>query len=268
MKKKELIDQIKLKQSFLCVGLDTDPNRLPAHLMAEEDPVYEFNKAIIEATLDYTVAYKINIAFYEAMGPSGWKSLEKTLDLLPKEVFTIADAKRGDIGNTADQYAKTFFDTYAFDAVTVAPYMGRDSIQPFLNYGNKWTIVLGLTSNQGAADFQLQELKNGKKVYEQVLETTASWGNDENLMFVVGATKSEALKSIRQSHPNHFFLIPGVGAQGGSLDEVVRNGCSADVGILINSSRGIIYASTGTDFASAAAKAAQELQAQMKLHLS
>jgi len=263
MNRAALVNQIRKKKSFLCVGLDTDPNRIPKHLLEREDPVFEFNKAIIDATKEFAVAFKINIAFYEAIGPSGWISLEKTLKAIPKNVFTIADAKRGDIGNTADQYAKTFFQTYPFDAVTVAPYMGRDSVQPFLDYLDKWTIVLGLTSNKGSADFQMNDLKNGRKTYEQVIYTTAEWGSADNLMFVVGATKAELLKTIRAELPNHFFLIPGVGAQGGSLEEVVENGKNEEIGLLINSSRGIIYASNGQDFAEAAHAAAKSLQSQM-----
>ncbi|MBD99593.1 MAG: orotidine-5'-phosphate decarboxylase [Verrucomicrobia bacterium] len=263
MNRQELVGQIRTKKSFLCVGLDTDLKRIPEHLLENEYPVFEFNKAIIEATKEYAVAYKINIAFYEAMGPRGWISLQKTLRVIPENILTIADAKRGDIGNTADQYAKTFFQTYPFDAVTVAPYMGRDSIQPFLEYQNKWTIVLGLTSNKGSADFQMNELKNGRMTYEQVMYTTAEWGTEDNLMFVVGATKATSLTAIRAELPNHFFLIPGVGAQGGSLEDVVKNGMNEEIGLLINSSRGIIYASSGTDFAHAAQNAARKLQSQM-----
>ena len=263
MTRQEILQQIQTKKSYLCVGLDSDFSRIPKHLMKYDDPVFEFNKAIIEATKAFTVAYKINIAFYEAMGPSGWLSLEKTLKLIPEELFTIADAKRGDIGNTADQYAKTYFNTYPFDAVTVAPYMGRDSVQPFLDYPKKWTILLGLTSNKGAADFQTNELKNGRKTYEQVIYTAAEWGNADNLMFVIGATKASSLKAIRTQLPKYFFLIPGVGAQGGSLKEVVENGKNEDIGLLVNSSRGIIYASDGLDFAEAAQVAAKSLQSQM-----
>jgi orotidine-5'-phosphate decarboxylase len=264
MKRAELIRQIKVKQSFLCVGLDSDLDKIPQFLKSYENPILEFNKRIIDATKDYCVAYKPNIAFYERLGSKGWDTLEATLEYIPKEIFTIADAKRGDIGNTAGMYAKTFFETYNFDSVTVAPYMGADSVKPFLEVKDKWAIVLGLTSNQGASDFQYQQLKNGKKLFEEVLSKTKSWGTEENLMFVVGATKAEELTIIRKIIPNHFLLVPGVGAQGGSLDDVCKYGLSKDVGLLINSSRGIIYASKDTDFENEARKAAQTIQAKMK----
>lgn len=262
MTRAELVAQIHAKQSFLCVGLDTDPARIPAHLLSEPDPVFAFNKAIIEATSDLAVAYKPNLAFYERLGTKGWESLQKTLEVIPDHCFTIADAKRGDIGNTARYYADTFFNTYSFDSLTVAPYMGRDSVEPFLEFEGKWTIVLGLTSNPGAADFQFLEAE-GKPLYRHVLSTVSSWGSPENLMFVVGATRPEYLRAVREDAPEHFLLVPGVGAQGGSLSEVAENGLNADCGLLVNSSRGILYASDGPDFGSAARAKAQELQVQM-----
>ena len=265
MNRKELLQQIHLKGSFLCVGLDTDPEKIPSFLTEEyENPVLEFNKRIIDATKEYCVAYKPNLAFYESMGIKGWETLKATLDYIPKDIFTIADAKRGDIGNTASMYAKTFFDTYNFDSVTVAPYMGSDSVKPFLEFENKWAIVLGLTSNQGAFDFQFQELKEGGKLFEKVIETVASWGTVDNLMFVIGATKAESLQEIRKIIPNHFLLVPGVGAQGGSLEEVCKYGLNEDIGLLINSSRGIIYASQERNFAEAAREAAEGIQKKMK----
>lgn len=268
MNKKQLVEQIRSKKSFLCLGLDTDLEKIPSFLLEFDDPIFEFNKRIIDATKDYCVAYKPNIAFYEAMGVKGWESLAKTIDYIPKEIFTIADAKRGDIGNTAAMYAKTFFQTYNFDSVTIAPYMGSDSVQPFLTQEGKWAIVLALTSNQGASDFQFEELKSGEKLFEKVLKTTSQWGNDSNMMYVVGATKAEALAEIRKIIPKHFLLVPGVGAQGGSLEEVCKNGMNEDIGLLINSSRGIIYASKGGDFAEAAAAAAREIQQKMAVFLS
>lgn len=262
MNKQALIEQIRSKKSFLCVGLDTDINKIPEHLLATEDPVFEFNKAIIDATKDYTVAYKLNTAFYEAQGIKGWISLSKTLEYIPPNIFTIADAKRGDIGNTADQYAKTFFETYPFDSVTVAPYMGKDSVSPFLQHQNKWAIVLGVTSNEGSKDFQLQPCADGL-LYETVLNKVASWGSVNNTMFVVGATRKEQLERVRQIVPDHFLLVPGVGAQGGDLTTVATAAINKDIGLLINVSRGIQYAGTGTTFAESAAKAAKEYQEQM-----
>lgn len=262
MNRQQLRAAIAAKKSFLCVGLDTDITKLPEHLLDTEDPVFEFNKAIIDATKDYTVSYKINTAFYEAMGVKGWISLEKTLNYIPKDIFTIADAKRGDIGNTADQYAKTFFHTYPFDSVTVAPYMGHDSVTPFLKYEGKWAIVLGLTSNAGSADFQQQPFKEGK-LYEAVLQTVASWGTPENTMFVIGATRIEYLERVRQLIPDHFLLVPGVGAQGGDLQTVAKVAMNKDCGLLVNVSRGVIYAGTGTDFATAAHDAAKAYQEEM-----
>ena len=249
MNRKELIFHIKQKKSFLCVGLDTDIQKIPSHLLSLEDPVFEFNKQIIDATKDLCVAYKPNIAFYESMGARGWDSLQKTLDYIPKNIFTIADAKRGDIGNTSSMYARTFFENMNFDSVTVAPYMGKDSVSPFLDFENKWAIILAITSNKGSLDFQKIESKDGKKLFQQVLETSRSWGTDENMMYVVGATRAEQLLEIRGIIPNHFLLVPGVGAQGGNLQGIARNGMNADCGILVNSSRGIIYAGNGLDFA-------------------
>jgi orotidine-5'-phosphate decarboxylase len=263
MNKEQLIAEIKQKQSFLCVGLDTDMDLIPAHLLDTEDPVFEFNKAIIDATKDYCVAYKPNIAFYECLGPKGWESLKKTLDYIPKNIFTIADAKRGDIGNTSRYYAKTFFEYLDFDAVTIAPYMGEDSITPFLEFKDKWVIVLALTSNKGALDFQFMTDMNGEKLYEKVLKTTSKWGSPENLMYVVGATRADGIGKVRKSVPNYFFLVPGVGAQGGSLEDVADFGWNQDCGLLVNSSRGIIYASNGTDFAEKAQESAKSIQAQM-----
>lgn len=268
MTKEELIEQIRKKQSFLCVGLDTDISKIPSHLLSEKDPVFAFNKQIIDATLPYCVSYKINTAFYESIGSKGWESLEKTAEYLPNEIFSIADAKRGDIGNTTDMYAKAFFENMSFDAVTVAPYMGADSIAPFLKYEGKWTIILALTSNPTSSDFQLQKLEGtSQELYKKVLESTSALGNDGNTMYVVGATKAEELEKIRKIIPHHFLLIPGVGAQGGSLADVVKWGKTADCGLLINSSRNIIYASNGFDFAEAAGKAACAIQKEMFLYV-
>ena len=268
MNKQELINQIKSKRSFLCIGLDTDIEKIPAHLLDMEDPVFEFNKEIINATRDLCVAYKPNIAFYESMGPKGWDSLRKTLDLIPENIFTIADAKRGDIGNTSNMYAKSFFENMDFHAVTVVPYMGSDSVKPFLKYKNKWAIILSLTSNVGGLDFQNIEDNHGKKLFEQVLDTSRKWGTDENIMYVVGATRSEQLSSIRKRIPDHFLLIPGIGAQGGDLSEVVKYGMNSDCGLLINSSRDIIYSSSSTAFAESARLKSKELQCQMDSLLS
>lgn len=261
----ELTQQIKSKRSCLCIGLDTDLSKIPAHLLKTADPAFEFNKAIIDATHDYCVAYKPNTAFYEANGLKGWESLHKTIEYLNKNYpnhFTIADAKRGDIGNTSHQYAKAFFENMNFNSVTVAPYMGSDSVQPFLEYENKFVIVLALTSNQGAFDFQTLKVDN-EQLYERVLRTTTSWKNNERLMFVTGATKAEYLKHIREIVPHHFLLVPGVGAQGGSLEEVMKNGMNSVVGLLINSSREIIYASNQEDFAQKAGEKAKNLAQQM-----
>ena len=265
MTTQQLINQVKKKQSFLCIGLDVDLNKIPKYLLVDSDPIFAFNKAIIDATHHLCVAYKLNTAFYEAYGIKGWQALEKTINYLNKnhpEIFTIADAKRGDIGNTSTMYAKAFFDDLGFYSVTVAPYMGKDSVEPFLAFKDKHTILLALTSNQGAFDFQTLSVNNNQ-LYKEVLKVSKSWENSENLMYVVGATKAEYLTEIRQIIPNSFLLVPGVGAQGGNLQEVCKYGMTDTIGLLINSSRGVIYASQGEDFADAAAKKAQELQSQM-----
>lgn len=262
----QLIEQIQLKKSFLCVGLDVDLTKIPQHLLALEDPIFEFNKAIIDATHDLCVSYKPNTAFYEAYGIKGWQSLEKTIRYINEkypEIFTIADAKRGDIGNTSSMYAKAFFQDLNFDSVTVAPYMGKDSVEPFLAFENKHTILLALTSNEGAFDFQTKNVE-GKELYKVVIETSKSWKNAENLMYVVGATKAEYFAEIRKIIPNSFLLVPGVGAQGGSLQEVCKYGMSDTIGLLINSSRGIIYASNGIDFAEKAREEALKMQVEME----
>ena len=269
MTTQQLVDQIHKKQSFLCIGLDTDLEKIPAFLLEEEDPLFSFNKAIIDATHHLCVAYKPNIAFYEAYGINGWKSLEKTIAYLNAnypEIFTIADAKRGDIGNTSTRYAKAFFENLNFDSLTIAPYMGRDSVEPFLDFEGKHTILLALTSNKGAFDFQTLKA-NGHELYKKVLETSKEYKNSENLMYVVGATKAEFLQEIRQIVPDNFLLVPGVGAQGGNLEEVCRYGINGQVGLLINSSRGIIYASKEKDFAEAATKEAEKMQNQMAVIL-
>lgn len=266
MNRQTLIQQIRTKKSYLCVGLDSDITKIPRHLLQHEDPVFEFNKAIIDATQDVCVSYKINTAFYEANGLQGWQSMEKTLNYIPKDIFTIADAKRGDIGNTSTQYAKAFFNAMHFDSITVAPYMGKDSVKPFLDFENKWTIVLGLTSNEGAYDFQYLKNEN-QELFKYVIQKVASWGTDENLMFVIGATKTAQLKEVRELIPNHFLLVPGVGAQGGSLEEVSKIGMNADVGLLVNASRQIIFASNGEDFAEKARAEAMKLQAEMAMYL-
>jgi orotidine-5'-phosphate decarboxylase len=268
MNREDLVHQIKSKRSFLCIGLDTDIKKIPTHLLELEDPVFEFNKQIIDATKDLCVSYKPNIAFYESLGVSGWVSLQKTLDYIPKNIFTIADAKRGDIGNTSNMYARAFFEKMNFDSVTVAPYMGADSVTPFLEFKDKWAIVLALTSNKGGLDFQKIENKNGKQLFEQVLETSQNWGTDKNMMYVVGATRAEQLSEIRAIIPNHFLLVPGVGAQGGSVEEVAKYGMNADCGLLVNSSRGIIYASSDIDFAEKAREEAEKLQHKMDILLS
>lgn len=266
MTREELIEQIRTKQSFLCVGLDPDLDKIPSHIKeTSADPIFDFNKAIIEATAGYCVSYKPNTAFYEAYGIDGMKSLERTIHYIkehyPKH-FIIADAKRGDIGNTSTMYAKAFFEHFKADSVTVAPYMGKDSVEPFLKFDGKWAIVLALTSNQGAFDFQVLK-SEGKELYKHVLETSSKWGHAGNMMYVVGATKAEMLAEIRQVIPDHFLLVPGVGAQGGSLEEVCKYGLNKDIGLLINSSRGILYAGNGKDFADKAAEEAKKIQAQM-----
>ena len=269
MTTEQLEAQIHLKKSFLCIGLDVDISKIPKHLLELEDPIFAFNKAIIDATHHLCVAYKPNTAFYEAYGIKGWQALEKTIKYLNKqypEIFTVADAKRGDIGNTSTMYAKAFFEDLAFDSVTVAPYMGKDSVEPFLAFNNKHTIMLALTSNKGAFDFQTKKVDN-KELYKEVLETSKSWKNSKNLMYVVGATKAEYFKEIREIVPNSFLLVPGIGAQGGNLQDVCKYGLSKNVGLLINSSRGIIYASNKNDFAKVATIKAEELQQQMEVIL-
>jgi orotidine-5'-phosphate decarboxylase len=263
MTRAELSAQIRQKQSYLCVGLDADIDRLPRHLLDKDDPVFEFNKAIIDATQDLCVAYKPNLAFYEALGSNGWESLRKTLEYIPDEHFTIADAKRGDIGNTSRLYAQAFFGEMGFDAVTVAPYMGVDSVKPFLEFEGKWVILLALTSNKGSQDFQFDQQGNGQPLYEKVMRKAQEWGTPGNLMYVVGATHPEKFKEIREIAPDHFLLVPGVGAQGGDLEALTRHGANGDVGLLVNSSRGIIFAGQGEDFAEKARSAAQALQTSM-----
>jgi orotidine-5'-phosphate decarboxylase len=265
MTRAKLIAQIHAKKSFLCVGLDTDITRLPPHLLESEDPIFEFNRQIIDATKDLCVAYKPNIAFYEALGAKGWQSLEKTIAYIPKTHFTIADAKRGDIGNTSRLYAKAFFETMDFDALTIAPYMGEDSVKPFLEIKNKWIILLALTSNAGSRDFQFLE-SNEKFLFEAVLQKAQTWATPENLMFVVGATHPEYFKKVRQIAPDNFLLVPGIGAQGGDLDGVVKYGINKDIGLLLNSSREIIFASNGTDFADRAREKAQAIQEKLAIY--
>lgn len=265
MTRLQLFDKIKEKSSFLCVGLDPDLSKMPPHLLKTDDPIFEFNKAIIDATLPYAVAYKPNIAFYEVHGAKGWESLRKTAEYLPDDVFKIADAKRGDIGNTSKMYAEAFFNQMNFDAITVSPYMGEDSIKPFMEYSRKWTIILAATSNAGWFDFQDLILENtGEKLFERVINKSATWGNKQNTMFVVGATRAETFINIRRLIPEHFLLIPGVGAQGGDLEQVIKYGANKHGGILINSARGIIYASQGLDFAEKAELEAKKLQQQME----
>ena len=283
MTRKNLIDHIFKKQTYLCVGLDTDVEKIPKHLLSGANPVFEFNKAIIDATRDLCVAYKINTAFYEARGLKGWEEMERTVDYIPSTHFKIADAKRGDIGNTSTQYARAFFETLNFDAITVAPYMGHDSIKPFLEFKDKWTIVLGLTSNPGAQDFELQQmvrkadlLEEGVHIsksesaylYEYVLEAASNWGSPDNLMFVIGATQANEFLNIRKLTPSHFYLVPGVGFQGGSLKEISENTMNADCGLLVNASRAIIYASQRENFAEEAANIAKEYQKEMSGYLS
>ena len=264
MTKKELVESIKAKQSYLCVGLDTDVDKLPKGFPKTAQGVIDFNKVIIDATAEYCVSYKINTAFYESQGVKGWQAMEETLAHIPSTHFTIADAKRGDIGNTSAQYAKTFFEVLPFDAITVAPYMGKDSIDPFLGYTNKCTIVLGLTSNIGSQNFEQQKLASGQFLYESVLEQVASWGTADQIMFVVGATKAKELESIRKIIPAHFILVPGVGAQGGSLEEVTKYGKNKEIGLLVNASRAIIFASSENDFAEKAAMSAKQYAQEMK----
>jgi orotidine-5'-phosphate decarboxylase len=271
MTKKQLFEQIQQKESYLCVGLDTDIQKIPQHLLSEKDPVFEFNRQIIEATHQYAVSYKPNIAFYEAMGAKGWESLQKTMEYIPKECFTIADAKRGDIGNTSGLYARAFFDKNSsgldFDSVTVAPYMGEDSVKPFLDFPDKWVILLALTSNAGSKDFQNLRLENDQQLFEKVIQKSQEWATDEQMMYVVGATKTDMLTYIRTLAPEHFLLVPGVGAQGGSLTEVSKYGMNSHCGLLVNSSRGIIYASDGKDFAQRAGEEAKKMQEEMSEYL-
>ena len=266
MTRQELINHIRNKQTYLCVGLDTDINKIPRHLLTVPDPVFAFNKAIIDATRDLCVSYKINTAFYEAQGLKGWEAMEKTVNYIGNDHFKIADAKRGDIGNTSDQYAKAFFETMPFDAVTVAPYMGEDSVKPFLQYPGKWAIVLGLTSNKGAKDFELQPVAEGL-LYEKVLTTVSQWGSPENLMFVVGATQADEFANIRRLTPDHFYLVPGVGAQGGDLEAISKKAMINGAGILVNASRAIIYASDKDDFAEKAREVASAYQKEMSVFL-
>ena len=271
MNRQQLINEIFTKKSFLCVGLDTDINKIPEHLKKEEDPIFAFNKAIIDATAPYCVAYKPNLAFYECYGLKGMIAFEKTIKYLKENHpnhFIIADAKRGDIGNTSKMYAQTFFEEYNLDSVTVAPYMGEDSVKPFLEYDGKWVILLALTSNKGSHDFQLTEDEQGERLFEKVLKKSQEWGTTENLMYVVGATQGKMFEDIRRIAPNHFLLVPGVGAQGGSLQEVCKYGMTKDCGLLVNSSRGIIYASKDEDFAEIAAQKAKELQLEMSSELA
>ena len=267
MNRLQLIKQIREKKTYLCVGLDTDVAKIPAHLRSQPDAVFEFNKAIIDATRDQCISYKLNVAFYEVMGKKGWEALEQTLEYIPPTHFTIADAKRGDIGSSSSQYAKTFFETYNFDAITVAPYMGEDSVRPFLDYEDKFTIVLGLTSNKGAQDFELVKTSEGEYFYEKVIRTISSWGTPDNLMFVVGATQADQLVNIRKIIPDHFLLIPGVGFQGGSLHDVSKHGMNKDCGIIVNVGRSIAYASNKENFAEEAAAIAREYQTEMKGYL-
>lgn len=271
MNKEQLVQKIKNKRNYLCIGLDTDITKLPSHLQSHPDVVFRFNKAIIDATKDLCVSYKINTAFYESMGLKGWEALEQTVNYIPDTHFKIADAKRGDIGNTSAQYAKTFFEVYNFDAVTVAPYMGEDSIRPFLDYKNKWTIVLGLTSNKGSADFEQLEVSSpasGKQfLYEKVMQTISGWASPDNLMFVVGATKPQQLQDIRKKFPNYFFLVPGVGSQGGSLEEVSKAALNDEGGILVNVSRAIIYASNDETFSEEARRIAEQYANEMSKYL-
>jgi len=267
MTRQELVQLIRERQSYLCVGLDTEWERIPYHLLSDEDPIFAFNQAIIDATRDLCVAYKPNLAFYEAQGLRGWQALEKTIRYIGNSHFIIADAKRGDIGNTSRQYAKAFFETLNCDALTVAPYMGADSVQPFMGFAEKWVILLALTSNPGSSDFQMNVQESGQTLYTEVLKKAQNWGTPENLMFVVGATHPEQFAQIRTIVPDHFLLVPGVGAQGGDLATLSRLGMNADVGLLVNASRGIQYAGSGTDFAEKARQAASEIQEEMAQHL-
>jgi orotidine-5'-phosphate decarboxylase len=264
MNRNELFQQIRKKQSYLCIGLDTDLAKIPSHLLKSTDPVFEFNKQIIDATHEYGVAIKPNLAFYEALGPKGLESLQRTIEYAPTSLFKIADAKRGDIGNTSELYAKAFFTQMKFDAVTVAPYMGEDSVKPFFAFRDKWVILLAHTSNKGADDFQLLEMGSKRKLYEEVVAKSQEWSTPDNLMYVVGATQVDRIAGIRKLAPDHFFLVPGIGAQGGDLKEVSKRGMNGQCGLLVNASRSILYASNGNDFATAAAKEAKKIQQEMK----
>lgn len=267
MNREQLYQQIQKKKSYLCVGLDTDLEKIPRHLLHAEDPIFEFNKQIIDATHEFAVAYKPNVAFYEALGPKGWESLKKTLDYIPAECFTIADAKRGDIGNTSALYARAFFQQMNFDSITVAPYMGEDSVKPFLEFSGKWVILLIHTSNPGSRDFQLLEANDGHYVFQHVIFASQQWATPDQMMYVVGATHAEKIGAIRALAPDHFFLVPGVGAQGGDLEAVSKAGLNGRCGLLVNSSRAIIYASDKTDFAEAARREAANVQREMEHYL-
>lgn len=263
MTKQDIFEQIKAKRSYLCVGLDTDINKIPGALRKLADPVFEFNKRIIDTTHDLCISYKLNLAFYESLGPAGLESLQKTVDYIPENIFLIADAKRGDIGNTSNMYASTFFEYYNFDAITLSPYMGQDSVDPYLKYPGKWAILLALTSNKGSQDFQILQTKRGH-LYEEVLSISSKWGNSDQIMYVVGATKASSLASIRTIIPDNFLLIPGVGAQGGNLEEVTQFGINKTIGLIVNASRSIIYASDGMDFDQAAREKSLEIQSEME----
>jgi orotidine-5'-phosphate decarboxylase len=268
MNKEQIIKEINKKKSFLCIGLDTDMSKIPNHLLSSEDPVFLFNKEIIDATKDLCVAYKLNIAFYESGGLKGWESLMKTIEYIPNEIFTIADAKRGDIGNTSKMYAKTFFENMDFNSVTVTPYMGSDSVEPFLQFKDKWVILLALTSNKGSADFQNIVDQDNNMLYKNVISISSKWGSDKNIMYVVGATKADALVEIRKIIPNHFILVPGIGAQGGSLSEVAKYGMNKECGLLVNSSRSIIYSGNGVGFAQKARNSALKIKLEMEALLA
>jgi orotidine-5'-phosphate decarboxylase len=268
MTRQELFNQIKKKSSYLCVGLDTDITKIPEHLRKEKDPVFEFNKQIIDATHDLCIAYKPNVAFYEALGPKGWESLQKTVEYIPKSCFTIADAKRGDIGNTSSLYARAFFKEMSFDAITVAPYMGEDSVRPFLEFKDKWVILLAHTSNPGSSDFQLLSSIDGRFLYEEVIVRSQQWSTPDNLMYVVGATRADKVEGIRRIAPDHFFLVPGIGAQGGSVEEISKAGLTKECGLIVNSARAIIYASSDKDFAAEARREAMKVQVEMKALLN
>ncbi|HEX8061429.1 MAG TPA: orotidine-5'-phosphate decarboxylase [Cyclobacteriaceae bacterium] len=268
MNRSDLFNQIKKKNSYLCVGLDTDINKIPRHLLGQKDPIFEFNKQIIDATHDLCIAYKPNIAFYEAFGPKGWESLQKTVEYIPKECFTIADAKRGDIGNTSSLYGRAFFKEMNFDSITVAPYMGEDSVTPFLEFKDKWVILLAHTSNPGSSDFQLLRSDTGNLLYEDVILRSQKWSTPDNLMYVVGATHPDKVDGIRKLAPHHFFLVPGIGAQGGSLEEISKAGLNGECGLIVNSARAIIYASTDKDFAAEARREAMKVQVEMKALLN